>query len=176
MAVSHLRGLESSSCSALKVGCLSSPNLVLKVWRIPGKLLVFSLDCNPKKLTLLLLVNQCPNSSIDKLASKSEDSRQKVMFSSFMSFYLNHHQEMPPYICFPLSHNLIHKIPHRRVQQCVFLLIPVLESTNLGHEKPKSFVLAHHLRYFNLRLIISVAFRPMVLSVTTHLMAQGSKE
>lgn len=41
MVVSHWRYPESSNRLIPKAACLSSPNLVLKAWRIPGELLVF---------------------------------------------------------------------------------------------------------------------------------------
>lgn len=50
-----------------------------------GKLRVFSLGRNPKKL-ILLLVKECPSNGIDKLARKSEDSQAK-----HKAFYLDQH-------------------------------------------------------------------------------------
>lgn len=49
------------------------------------------------------------------LARGARVSRQKVMFSSLVPFYLGHHQKVLPElrVCLPDSNNLIRKIPYR---------------------------------------------------------------
>lgn len=49
MAVSQHRGPKLSSCSVQDTGCLSSPNLVLKVQRIPVELLAFGPHRKPEE-------------------------------------------------------------------------------------------------------------------------------
>ena len=50
---SHWRGGETGSCSGHRTGYLSSPNQVLKTWRIPRDL-IFSLCWNLKKIKQII--------------------------------------------------------------------------------------------------------------------------
>lgn len=61
-------------CSVHEAGCLSSPSAVLGSERMPGELLIFSPHWNPKEMALMQ-VKKCLSSSIDELASQSEDKQ-----------------------------------------------------------------------------------------------------
>lgn len=76
MSVSHWKCQESGSYSVLEAGCLHSPNLPLKVWRIPSELLVFVCIAIPKKLVLIVVMECCSN-RISGFASESEGKQAK---------------------------------------------------------------------------------------------------
>jgi hypothetical protein len=105
MAVLRWRGQKSGSCSILKSGCLSSPNLVLKSWStLQELLLVLSLCWNTSGY----------NKRINELARKYEAKwvKSKDSFFHVLLYGLPPEDGLKFRVCLPASNNVIKKSCH----------------------------------------------------------------
>lgn len=129
MAAPHRRDWESGSCSVHGPGCLHSPNLVLKAWRIPGGLLVFSLHRNLKKLDLLS-AKECHNNKMKPPVWEKTKQAKIKKFPSTTAFHMGWHQKVEPTLRVSLPASVIQS---RKSLSFHLIAEPVRLTTKTSH-------------------------------------------
>lgn len=79
MAGSCWKNQDSSNCLVHKAGCLSSSNLVLKAWTIPGEMLVLSLCLKSKEVVLITAKEYSRNTWICQQEWRRAAKRQRFL-------------------------------------------------------------------------------------------------